>query len=73
MFSLGCICYLAALCAAAGLKTLPDPVDHLLVDIYYHFKHSSKRCGEFSTIVEKFIDVGPFACARALYYEVADS
>ena len=43
VFSLGCICYLAALCAAAGLKALPVSIDNLLIDIFYHFKHSSKR------------------------------
>ena len=62
VFSVGCICHLAALCAAAGLKTLPVPVVHLLVDIYCHFKHSSKRCEEYSPIVEEFTqsaDIGP--------------
>ena len=42
-FSMGCVCHLA-LCAAAGMKKLPVSIDELLIDIYYHFKHSSKRC-----------------------------
>ena len=47
VFSMGCVCHLVALCAAAGLKKLPISIDDLLIDIYYHFKHSSKRCEEF--------------------------
>ena len=59
VFSMGCVCHLAALCAAAGLKKLPISIDDLLIDIYYHFKHSSKRCEEFSVIVEEFDGLGP--------------
>ena len=33
-FSLGCICHLAALCAAVGLKKLPLSIDNLLIDVY---------------------------------------
>ena len=43
VFSLGCLCHLAALCVAAAIKTLPVAVDNLLIDIYYHFKHSAKN------------------------------
>ena len=35
VFSLGCICHLAALCSVAGLKKLPVSIDDLLVDIFY--------------------------------------
>ena len=57
VFGLGCICYLAALCAAAGLKALPVLIDNLLIDnllidIFYHFKHSSKRVHEFEEILK---------------------
>ena len=48
VFSLGCVCHLAALCAVAGLKVLPLSSDDLLIDIFYHFKHSSKICAEFA-------------------------
>ena len=47
IFILSCLCHLAALCAAAALKKLPVSIDELLIDIYYHFKHSSKRYSEF--------------------------
>ena len=50
VFSLGCLCYLAALCAVSGLKKLPVSIDNLLIDIFYHFKHSSKRWSEFAEI-----------------------
>ena len=50
VFSLGCICYLAALCAAAALKKFPLSIDGLLIDVFYHFKHSSKRCHEFAGV-----------------------
>ncbi|KAL3877950.1 hypothetical protein ACJMK2_035591 [Sinanodonta woodiana] len=43
IFSIGCICHLAILCAKDGIKQLTMPVDDLMVDIYYHFEHSSKR------------------------------
>ena len=42
IFNLGCLCHLAALCAAGALKKLPVSIDELLMYIYYHFKHSSK-------------------------------
>ena len=42
LFRLGCLCHLGALCpAAAGPKKLPVSLDELLIDIFYHFKHSS--------------------------------
>ena len=31
----------------------------LLVDIYYHFKHSSKRCEEFSIVFKDFDGIAP--------------
>ena len=54
VFSLGCVCHLAALCAAAAIKKIPIPIDGLLIDIYYHFKHSSKRYYEFAEILQEF-------------------
>ena len=58
-FSLGCVCHLAALCAAAALKVLPLSIDQLLIDIYYHFKNSSKRCEEFSIVLKDFDGIAP--------------
>ena len=58
VFSLGCVCHLAALCAAAGLKVLPLSIDDLLIDIY-HFKHSSKRCAEFGMVLKDFAGIAP--------------
>ena len=40
VFSIGCICHLANLCAKVGVKQLSVPIDDLLVDIYYHFENS---------------------------------
>ena len=52
--------HVAALCAAAAaLKKLPVSVDNLLIDIYYHFKHSSKRWREFADIRAEFRDIKP--------------
>lgn len=39
VFNLGCVCHLANLCAQAGIKALPLPVEDLLVDVYFHFYH----------------------------------
>ena len=39
VFNLGCVCHLANLCAQAGVKALPLPVDDLLIDVYFHFFH----------------------------------
>jgi len=47
LFSLDYLCHLGALCTAAALKKLPVSLDNLLLDIFYHFKHSSKRWHEF--------------------------
>ena len=54
LFSLVCLCHLGALCAAAALRKLPVALDDLLIDIFYHFKHSSKRWHEFNEIQLKF-------------------
>ena len=59
VFSQGCICHLVALCAAEGLKKLPLSFDNLLIDIFYHFKHSSKRCAEFSMVLDDFDGIAP--------------
>ena len=59
VFSLACVCHLAALCAASGLKALPFSVDDLLIDIYYHFKHSSKRWQEFADVLSDFDGIVP--------------
>ena len=59
VFSVACTCHLAALCAAAGLKTLPVSIDNLLIDVFYHFKHSSKKVHEFEEIVRDFEDIAP--------------
>ena len=59
VFSLACVCHLCALSAAAGLKTLPISIDNLLIDIYYHFKHSSKRWQEFADVMKDFEDIAP--------------
>ena len=50
IFTIGCICHLASLCAGAGISALSTPVDDLLVDIYYHFEHrlkTNKKCITF--------------------------
>ena len=59
VFSMVCVCHLAALCAAAGLKKLPLSIDDLLIDVYYQFKNSSKRCEEFSIILQGFDGIVP--------------
>ena len=53
------MCHLAALCAAAGLKALTLSIDDLLIDIFYHFKHSSKRCAEFAIVLKDFDGIAP--------------
>lgn len=59
LFSLACVCHLVALAAAAGLKALSLSIDQLLIDIFYHFKHSSKRWQEFSDVLTDFEDIAP--------------
>ena len=39
IFDMGCVCHLANLCTVAAVKTLPLPVEDLLVDVYFHFYH----------------------------------
>ena len=59
VFSLGCVCLLAALCAAAAIKKIPVPIDGLLINVYYHFKHSSKCYHELTEVVEDFEGIAP--------------
>ena len=59
VFSFGCMCHLATLCAAAALKKLPVSVDNLLVDIFYHFKYLAKRWTEYSGVVSEFSEICP--------------
>lgn len=39
IFSIGCICHLANLCAKSAIQELSVPVDDFLVDVYYFFEH----------------------------------
>ena len=59
IFSLGCVCHLAALCAVAALKKMPISVDDLLIDIAYHFKYSAKRWTEYQQIQGEFSEIQP--------------
>ena len=58
------MCHLAALCAAAALKKLPVSIDGLLINIYYHFKHSSKRCEEFAQVRDDFEGIAPLSVIK---------
>ena len=59
VFSLGCMCHLAALCAVAALKKLPLSVDDFLVDIFYHFKYSAECWTEYDEIQSEFSEIRP--------------
>ena len=43
IIDVNCICHLLNLCVKSAIKTLPLKVEDLMVDIFYHFKHSVKR------------------------------
>lgn len=64
VFTLGCLFYLAALCAVAALKKLSVSVDELSIDIFYHFKHSAKRYNEFRDIQAEFEDIQPLTILK---------
>ena len=38
-----CICHSLNLCVQSAVITLPLKINELLVDIFYHFRHSVKR------------------------------
>ena len=59
VFSLGCVCHLATLSTAAALKKIPVSIDGILIDVYYHFKHSSKPYHEFAEVVKDFEGIAP--------------
>ena len=59
VFSLGCLCHLAYLCAVSALKTFPVSVDSLIIDVFYHFKYSAKIWEGFSEIQAEFEDIKP--------------
>ena len=48
-----------ALCAVAAMKKIPISIDNLLIGIFYHFKHSSKRWSEFADILAEFSEMKP--------------
>ena len=48
VFSMGCVCHLAVLCTAAGLKKLRLSINNLFINVYYHFK---KRSYLFSSLL----------------------
>lgn len=56
--NMGCICHQANICCGAAVKTLPMSPEDLIIDIYSHFKHSSKRKEEYKEFL-KFQDVDP--------------
>lgn len=58
VMNMGCICHLANICCGAAVKTLPMSPEDLIIDIYSHFKHSSKRKEEYKEFLE-FQDVDP--------------
>lgn len=43
IIDVNCICHLLNLCVKSAIKTLPLKVDDLMVDVFYHFKHSVKH------------------------------
>ncbi len=50
LYDAGCILHLADLTIKAGIKSFPVDIDQLFIDVFYHFKHSSKRKQEFNDI-----------------------
>ena len=54
LINMGCICHLANLATAAGVKKIPYPIDELLVDIFYHFHH---RYTIFDNIYLRFFHI----------------
>ncbi|XP_060074370.1 zinc finger protein 862-like [Ylistrum balloti] len=58
IFDLGCVCHLANLCTVAAVKTIPLPVEDLLIDIFYHFHHSAKRKEEYKEFLD-FLNIEP--------------
>ena len=59
VFSLGCVCHLANLCAAAGLKCLPVTMDDIVIDVFYYFKHSTKHWEMFARVQQDFDGIQP--------------
>ena len=56
VLDIGCICHLANLCCVYSVKQLPMPVEELLIDVYFHFNHSTKRKEQYREFLE-FCDV----------------
>ena len=59
LYDAGCICHLADLCVKAGMAALPVDIDQLFIDIYYYFKHSSKRNQQFVDMWHSFYNNEP--------------
>ena len=50
LYDVGCICHLADLTVKAGMQTLPIDIDQLFIDVFYFFRHSSKRSQQFTDL-----------------------
>lgn len=59
LYDVGCICHLADLCVKAGMAAFPLDIDQLFIDIYYYFRHSSKRTQTFVDVWHSFFTTEP--------------
>lgn len=64
LYDVGCICHLADLTIKAGLEQLPINIDQLFIDIYYYFKHSSKRHQQFDDLWQSLFSSEPDAILK---------
>lgn len=58
VFDFGCVCHLANLCTVAGVKALALPIEDLLIEVFFHFHHSSNRKEKYKEFLE-FTDTEP--------------
>ena len=58
IMDIGCVCHLANITAQKAIKTLPLPVEDLLIDVHFHCFHSSKRKQEYKEFLT-FTDTEP--------------
>lgn len=63
LFDFRCVCHLANLCAIASVKALVLPVEDLLVEVFFHFHHSSNRKERYKEFLD-FTDTEPMTILK---------
>uniref|UniRef100_H3AS25 HAT C-terminal dimerisation domain-containing protein n=1 Tax=Latimeria chalumnae TaxID=7897 RepID=H3AS25_LATCH len=63
VYDIGCVCHIANLVTQKAVKTLPLNVEDLLLNVYFHSEHSSKRKEQYKEFLD-FTDTKPLKIVK---------